>query len=57
MELEGYKRVIRNLTDKGLVVTKLVTDRHRQLAKHVREKSPEIVHMYDVWHVAKGNNQ
>ena len=55
MELEGYKRVIRNVNDKDLAVAKLVTDRHRQLAKHVREETPEIVHTYDVWHVAKGN--
>ena len=54
MELEGYKRVVGNLSDKGLTIGKLVTDRHRQLAKYVREACPEIIHMYDVWHVAKG---
>ncbi|XP_071505513.1 uncharacterized protein [Diadema antillarum] len=54
MELEGYQRMHSYLTSKGLTIGKLVTDRHRQLAKHVREATPEICHMYDVWHVAKG---
>lgn len=53
MELEGFKRTIKKLNDSGLVVGKLVTDRHRQLAKYVREKT-DISHMFDVWHIAKG---
>ena len=56
MELEGYKRVHNELTSNGLSISKLVTDRHRQLSKHVRETTPEILHMYDVWHVAKGED-
>lgn len=56
MELEGYKRVHSELTSNGLIIDKLVTDRHRQLAKYVREETPEILHMYDVWHVAKGED-
>lgn len=54
MELEGFKRVIKKFSKSGLVVGKLVTDRHRQLAKYVRENVPAITHMYDVWHIAKG---
>ncbi|XP_071480983.1 uncharacterized protein [Diadema antillarum] len=54
MELEGFKRMHQFLTNKGLHIGKLVTDRHRQLAKHVRETSPAITHVYDVWHLAKG---
>ena len=53
MELEGFKRVMTKFTSSGLVVGKLVTDRHRQLAKYVRENTPTITHMYDVWHIAK----
>ena len=33
----------------------LVTDRHSQVAKWVRETLPETRHYYDVWHLAKGN--
>ena len=54
MELEGYKRVTSYLTGKGLVIGKVVTDRHRQLAKYIRESSPDVLHVFDVWHVAKG---
>ena len=53
MELEGYKRMTKYVKKSGHTIGKLVTDRHRQLAKYIREKSPEILHMYDVWHVAK----
>nr|XP_054750015.1 uncharacterized protein LOC129255710 [Lytechinus pictus] len=54
MELEGYKRLHQKLTNEDLTIGRLVTDRHRQLAKYVRETSPGIVHVHDVWHVAKG---
>ncbi len=53
MELEGYKRMTKYVKKSGLTIEELVTDRHRQPAKYIREKSPEILHMYDVWHVAK----
>ena len=33
----------------------LVTDRHRQIAKWLRE-NVHAAHYYDVWHVAKGTN-
>ena len=56
MELEGFKRMWSKLTGEGLSIQKMVTDRHRQLAKHIRETTPEIKHMYDVWHVAKGKH-
>ncbi|XP_041463201.1 uncharacterized protein LOC121414191 [Lytechinus variegatus] len=54
MELEGFKRVVNFLDDKGLVIRKVVTDRHRQLAKYIRITLPHIIHVYDVWHVSKG---
>lgn len=54
MELEGFKRMLKKLKKADLGIGKLVTDRHRQLAKYVREEQPDILHMYDVWHVAKG---
>lgn len=54
MELEGLKRMFRTIESKGLTIHKLVTDRHRQLAKHIRETTPNVIHLFDVWHVAKG---
>ena len=32
----------------------LVTDRHYQIAKWVRENLPDTDHRYDIWHMAKG---
>ena len=53
MELEGLKRSLAFLKDEGLVVKSLVTDRHQQIAKYLRENHPEIDHYFDVWHIAK----
>ena len=51
---EGLSRVLKFLQQKHLVVKTLVTDRHRQINKWLRESYPEINHYYDTWHVAKG---
>ena len=52
MEKEGLVRTLEFLKKHGLSVEVLVTDRHRQIAKYVRDKHPEIKHCYDVWHLA-----
>ena len=54
MEKEGLLRVIQYLQQHGLNIDILVTDRHRQISKWLRENHPDIKHFYDVWHVAKG---
>ena len=43
------------LKAEGLQVGELVTDRHPQISKYVREEMPTTRHFYDVWHVSKGN--
>ena len=55
MEKEGLARVLHFLQQQGLKISVLVTDRHRQINKWLRENHPGITHYYDVWHVAKGN--
>ena len=55
MEKEGLARVLNFLQQQGLNISVLVTDRHRQINKWLRENHSEITHYYDVWHVAKGN--
>ena len=55
MEKEGLQRVLQYLHENGMAVEILVTDRHRQINKWLRETYPEIKHFFDVWHVAKGN--
>lgn len=52
MELEGLKRSLNHLRQ-WLEIKTLVTDRHRQIAKWIRENYSTILHLYDIWHVAK----
>ena len=54
MELEGLKRHIMELEQYGLTIGTLVTDRHAQIAKWVRNELPLTMHLFDVWHLAKG---
>ncbi|KAI4799884.1 hypothetical protein KUCAC02_016423 [Chaenocephalus aceratus] len=52
MKLEGLKRMVAFFED-ILEIGTLVTDRHRQIAKWIRENMPYTKHLYDIWHVAK----
>ena len=54
MEKEGLIRSVKLIEDSGLAIASLVTDRHPQIQKSVREKMQNTTHYYDVWHVAKG---
>ena len=56
MELEGLRRSLHFLTE-WIKIDVLVTDRHRQIAKRVRENYANILHLYDIWHVAKSLSQ
>ena len=51
---EGLYRVLEFLKEKHLQVGILVTDRHQQITKWMREEHPSVKHYFDVWHVAKG---
>lgn len=53
MEKEGLARAISFLSEK-MSIGVLVTDRHRQINKWIRETHPSTKHYYDVWHVVKG---
>ena len=50
MEKEGLHRAMEFISQQRV----LVTDRHRQINKWIRENHPEVAHYYDIWHVAKG---
>ncbi|KAK0145629.1 hypothetical protein N1851_015461 [Merluccius polli] len=52
MEKEGLKRSLQLLESKGVAVDYIVTDRHPQIQKYLREQ--KITHYYDVWHLEKG---
>ena len=53
MEKEGLKRSLELLESKGVAVDYIVTDRHPQIQKFLRDRN--VKHFYDVWHLAKGN--
>ena len=55
MEKEGLRRCMDFLKDNKLTIDVLVTDRHKQINKWLREKHPHIKHYFDTWHVAKGS--
>ncbi|XP_053390057.1 uncharacterized protein LOC128552984 [Mercenaria mercenaria] len=54
MELEGLQRAVSNLKKEGISITEIITDRHLQIQKWIRENLPETRHSFDVWHIAKG---
>ena len=55
MEKEGLERSLKFLTEDGLSVDTLITDRHVQIRKYMRERWPAVKHRLDGWHVGKGN--
>ncbi|KAJ4946270.1 hypothetical protein JOQ06_023938 [Pogonophryne albipinna] len=54
MELEGLRRSVAAVEEEGLSIGTIITDRHRQIAKWIRTELPEVQHLYDIRHVAKG---
>ncbi|XP_060084262.1 uncharacterized protein LOC132563537 [Ylistrum balloti] len=54
MEKEGLSRSIAFLQDHDIDIHTIVTDRHVQIRKWVRENMTDTKHCVDVWHVAKG---
>ena len=52
MEKEDLTRSLALLESRGVNLDCIVTDRHPQVQKFLRERN--ITHYYDVWHFAKG---
>ncbi|XP_034084828.1 uncharacterized protein LOC117554483 isoform X3 [Gymnodraco acuticeps] len=55
MEKEGLKRCLDHLESKDLAVEYIVTDRHPQIQKYLRERN--IEQFYDVWHFEKETSE
>ncbi|XP_052767644.1 uncharacterized protein LOC128208215 isoform X2 [Mya arenaria] len=53
MELEGLKRATDSLRRCGLSLAEIITDRHLQIQKWIRENLPGTAHSFDVWHIGK----
>ena len=54
MEKEGLVRSVGRIKSEKLNIGELITDRHVQITKYIREEMPNTSHFFDVWHVAKG---
>ena len=54
MEKEGLVRSTRFLEENDIHIDTLITDRHPQIRKWMREMMPGVEHLFDVWHIAKG---
>ncbi|KAK3743480.1 hypothetical protein QZH41_013093, partial [Actinostola sp. cb2023] len=52
-EIEGAKRCFTFLQQLGLSISTFVSDRHRGIAKWIRESYANTQHYYDIWHVAR----
>ena len=54
MEKHGLIKCVESIFhESGLQIQTLVTDRHPQITKFVRENMKETEHVFDVWHVFK----
>ena len=56
MEKEGLVRSTRFLEENDIHIDTLITDRHPQIRKWMREMMPGVEHLFDVWHIAKGTS-
>lgn len=54
MEKRGLKLAVKWLQQHHLQIGIIITDRHLQIQKWIRENLPQTTHYYDVWQVAKG---
>lgn len=53
MELKGAQLCFGYLQGKDIPIEVFVSDRHKGIAKWVRECNPSTVHYFDQWHIAK----
>ena len=53
MEKEGFERCFKELTEKGVVVNRVATDRHPSIACAMDKQHQESRHRFDVWRLSK----
>ena len=47
------KKCFEHLNNRGLQISSFVSDRHRGIAKWIRELCPNKMHFHDLWHISK----
>lgn len=57
MELQGAKNCFAYLNNAGIIVNVFVSDRHKGIAKWIRETQPSTSHFFDIWHVVRSVNK
>ena len=55
MEYQGLMDLFDLLDRNGINVAALVSDRHSQIAKYMRTDRATVLHVFDIWHICKGN--
>ena len=53
MELDGAKRCFAYMKSVGVSIAVFISDRHRGIAKWIRERQFMTKHYFDIWHVAR----
>lgn len=53
MELQGAKNCFNFIRRAGVAISEFISDRHRGIAKWIRESQTDTSHYYDIWHVAR----
>ena len=57
MELQGANNCFAYLDNAGIIVKVFVSDRHKGIAKWIRETQPSTSHFFDIWHVVRSVNK
>ena len=53
MEFMGFQRYMDFLLGCGLAITTFISDRHTQIASHMKNVLMHITHYFDLWHLKK----
>lgn len=53
MEFMGFQSCIDFLLGCGIVITTFISDRHTQIASHMKNVLTQITHYFDLWHLKK----
>ena len=53
MEKFGFIKLLSSLENFGIKISSINTDRHIQIRAYLSKERPDIVHQFDIWHLAK----
>ena len=53
MEFMGFQKCMDFLVGFGIVIAAFISDRHTQIASHMKNVLSNITHYFDLWHLKK----